>query len=263
MRPILSAVSATLLLSLSLQVSADEFIVSSAHGGKVSVIAEFPDGPGPHPTLVLAPGQGYHMRLPVLEETGKALVRSGIAVFRFDWAYFTAAPRGRPSEGLTKELQDVEAVISAARGHAKVDRRRMAIGGKSLGSGVAWRAFVADDSLRSAFLLTPVCSRVPAGQSVPKPEADENYPGFSGQQRPILLISGDSDPLCATQTLLRFAAGGSPKARVAIVGGDHSFESRGLEPSAAQAARSRDLAAVAAVAASFVPATVSDDSNVR
>ncbi len=239
---------------------AEAFLIDSAHGGKVSVIAEFPTGPGPHPAVVLAPGQGYHMRLPALEAVGKALVQSGIAVFRFDWAYFTSEPRGQPSAGLEKELQDTQAVIAAARGHAMVDRRRIAVGGKSLGSVVAWRAFTADDGLRSALLLTPVCSRVPAGQAVERSEAEENYPGLARQRRPLMLVSGDKDPLCATQVLLRFAASAPTNTRVAIVGGDHGFEDPGREPAAAATAHGRNLAAVAAVAASFVPPTLDGDT---
>jgi hypothetical protein len=42
---------------------------------------------------------------------------------------------------------------------------------------------------------------------------------------------------------------------VAIVGGDHSFENRALPPAAAEAARSRNLAAVAALALAFVAET--------
>ena len=257
MRRILPVFSAVLAINLPIAAFAEEFTLSSAHGGKVSVLAEFPEGPGPHPALVLAPGQGYHMRLPALQETAKALVRSGVAVFRFDWAYFTAEPRGRPSQELVRELQDLQAVISGARHHSKVDPHRIAVGGKSLGPGVAWRAFAADTSLRSALLLTPICSRMPNGESGPKSEAEENYPGFSRQARPVLLVSGDMDPLCAPQVLLQFAAMGSGKTRVAIVGGDHGFESRAIDPTVAEAERNRQVAAVAAVAASFVPGTVS------
>jgi predicted alpha/beta-hydrolase family hydrolase len=254
---------ATAAIGLPSSALADAYSVFSANGGKVSVMADFPDGPGPHPALVLAPGQGYHMRLPALEETAKALVRSGVAVFRFDWAYFTAVPRGRPSKDLENELQDIQAVIAGARDHSKVNPHRIAVGGKSLGSGVAWRAFAADPSLRSVVLLTPVCSRIPDGQSAARSEAEENYPGFSRQARPVLLVSGDQDPLCATPILLQFAATGSANVRVAIVGGDHGFESRSPDPSAAEAERRRHLAAVAAVAASFVPGPVGDDAKAR
>lgn len=263
MRAILTAISVALAISRPIPAFAEELSIPSAHGATVSVIAEIPDGPGPHPALVLAPGQGYHMRFPALEETAKVLVRSGVAVFRFDWAYFTAEPRGRPSKDLEKELQDMQAVISAARHHSKVDPHRVAVGGKSLGSVVAWRAFAADTRLRSALLLTPICSRIADGQSAARSEAEANYPGLSRQARPVLLISGDQDPLCATTVLLQFAAAGSTNTRVAIVGGDHGFESRSANPSVAEAERSRRLAAVAAVAASFVPETVSSDARAR
>lgn len=246
----------TLILVASLGFSrlaaADELSVTSAHGGRVSVIAEFPDGSGPHPALVLAPGQGYHMHLPALEETSRALVRAGIAVFRFNWAYFTTEPKGRPSAELANELQDVQAVLSAARNHPKVDAHRVSVGGKSLGSVVAWRAFAVDAKLSSALLLTPICNRVPKGETAARSEADDNYPGFAQQSRPILFVSGDKDPLCAPYVLYRFAASGPPSVRVVVVGGDHSYEDRSLPLPIAEASRDRNIAAVAATAVGFV-----------
>ena len=49
-------------------------------------LAGMPPGPGPFPALVLAPGQRYHMRLPIAEQLASQLVPRGIAVFRFDWS---------------------------------------------------------------------------------------------------------------------------------------------------------------------------------
>lgn len=231
---------------------AENLSVVNAQGSRLSVIADFPTGEGTFPAIVLAPGQGYHMSLPALEATARSLTEQGIAVFRFNWAYFTAEPRGRPSDDLYRELQDIRAVLAAARKHPKVIAGNLSVGGKSLGSLVAWRALSADPQLRSALLLTPVCSHVPKGESQPRPEAKENYPGFATERRPTLLISGDRDPLCASAVLYGFAGTSPGAARVAIVGGDHSFENRALPAGAAEAARKRSLAAVTALAASFV-----------
>ncbi|MCA3024865.1 MAG: hypothetical protein ING60_09590 [Rhodocyclaceae bacterium] len=236
---------------------AEPISIATTSGGKISAIADFPVGDGKHPAIVLAPGQGYHMTLPAMESTAKALVEQGIAVFRFNWTYFSAEPKGQPSEDLSKELQDLLAVLAAARKHPRVLAQSLSVGGKSLGSLVAWRAFASDQQLRSALLLTPVCSRVPKGETKPKPEAKDNYAGFDSERRPSLWISGDKDPLCAAAVMYAFAATSPGAARVAIVGGDHGYENRQLPQAAAEVASKRNITAVSVLASSFVAETFS------
>ena len=230
-------------------------IVKRIDGSDVSVIVDLPAGSGRVPAVILAPGQGYHMDLPAMESTARALTQQGIAVFRFNWTYFTSEPRRQPSADLSVELQDLQAVVSAARAHGRVDEQSVSVAGKSLGSVVAWRAFIADQKLQSALLLTPICSRVPKGESTPKPEAKENYPAFESERRPSLWIAGDSDPLCAPSVMYAFAATGPKTIRVGIVGGDHSFENKSLPTTEADAFRTRNLQAVSALAVSFVSDT--------
>jgi predicted alpha/beta-hydrolase family hydrolase len=193
---------------------------------------------------------GYHMKLPALAETAKALAAHGVAVFRFNWSYFTAKPEGQPSPDLAKELQDLQAVLAAARRHPKVASQNVSVGGKSMGSVVAWRAFAADPSLRSGLFLTPLCGMAVKGETVP-PEARRSYPGFETERRPTLFVAGSNDPLCAAPALYQLAASGPGAGRVAIVEGDHGYEEPGLAPPAAEAARKRNIAAVAALAAAF------------
>ena len=242
---------AALLLVPSLG-RAEEVTVVTANGARLAVIADFPAGEGRHPAIVLAPGQGYHMNLPALEESARSLVANGVAVFRFNWAYFTAQPKGEPSNDLSKELQDFQAVLAVARRHPRVAKESVSVGGKSLGSVVAWSAFAADSSLRSGLFLTPICSRVPKGETLPRSEARENYPGFETERRPTLFIAGNRDPLCSAQVLYRHAGAGTGSARVAVVGGDHSYEDRSLTSLAAEVSRTRNIAAVAALATGFV-----------
>jgi predicted alpha/beta-hydrolase family hydrolase len=231
---------------------AEEMSVLSPHGGRLSVIADFPKGKGPFPALVLAPGQDYHMNLPAIEETARSLAAQGVAVFRFNWAYFTAQPKGHPSKDLSKELQDLRAVLAAARRHPKVASKNVSVGGKSLGSVVAWRAFASDASLRSGLFLTPLCGGVSKGEAVHRSEAHKNYPGFESERRATLFIAGSRDPLCAAPALYQFAANSPGVGRVAIVEGDHGYEEPELAPLAAEGARKRNISAVAALAAAFV-----------
>lgn len=250
-RPTLYA-AALILAALHAPASADPTRVTTALGAQVDVIADFPPGSGPFPTVVLAPGQGYHMGLPALEQTAKQLVGHGVAVYRFNWAYFTRDPKdGQPSEDLSLEVQDLQTVLALARADARVAQDRIAVGGKSLGSVVAWQALRKDASLRGGFFLTPVCSRVLEGQSSPTPQADENYQNIATEQRPLLFVSGDRDPLCAPPVLLAFAAQAGARSHVAIVGGDHSYGNRSLSGPAFEATRDRNIHLVALLAASF------------
>ncbi len=151
----------------------------------LEVIAEFPAGPGPFPAMVLAPGQGYHMELPALSQVARALVASGVAVFRFNWSHWSQKPRGKPSDDLSTEVRDMQQVIAQARADSRVMSSSVSVGGKSLGSLVAWRALKADPSLTGAVLLTPVCSQaispVKPDQSIPA----VNYPDIERRGGPF------------------------------------------------------------------------------
>ena len=254
-----SFIAAIACLSTPIPVLAESTRVPTPRGAAIEVVADFPTGAGPFPALVLASGQGYHLAMPALEQTAKRLVEYGVAVYRFNWAYFAAdAKTGRPSPELSNELEDLQTVLKIARAEPRVVQTRLSVGGKSLGSRVAWRAFSKDKSLRSGLFLTPVCSRVKKGQAGPVAEADENYPGIALERRPLMFVSGDQDPSCAPAILYRFAANAAGNARVAIVGGDHGYENRKLTGPAFEAARTRSINLVSLLAASFVVESAND-----
>lgn len=261
MKPIASLVLA--LVAAATQ-AAELTTTATPRGAALEMQAEFPTGPGPFPVVVLAPGQGYAMHLPVLEQTARQLLAQGIAVYRFNWAYTTARPtRGRPAADLSTELEDLRTVLERARADARSDASRMAVGGKSLGSIVAWRALAADPALRAGLFLTPVCSRQEREAPQPQSVADTNYPGLVAMVRPVSFISGDRDPLCAATVLYRFVAQTPGAARVAVVGGDHSFEARHLQGPAAASASARNLAAAALLSASFLAEVLADPGEPR
>ena len=227
--------------------------LETPRGARLALLAEFPPGPGPFPTLVLAPGAGYHMDLPVLAETARQLLARGFAVWRFNWAYFTADPAGgRPSDELTHEREDLLAVLDRALADPRVARERVFVGGKSMGSVVAWSVLRERLAVRAAVLLTPVCSRVVAG--VPVAESERNYPGAAGERRPLLLVSGDQDPLCAPSVLYRLAALPSGPVRVAVLDGNHGLEALAGSVDEREAARRHNAALAATLVADFVAA---------
>lgn len=250
--PTLAFAAGAALGSLTACACAETLSATTPRGAKLEVVADFPAGAGPFPTLLLAPGAGYHMALPLLEQTARRLVEQGIAVYRFNWAYFSSTPRGKAADDLAAEMEDFATVLKLARAEARVDPARLSVGGKSMGTVVAWRALSADKALRSGLFLTPLCSRTPTGQATPSATADETYPGMAAELRPIAFISGDKDPLCNAAFLYGFAAKASNAARVVVIGGDHSFENRALGAAAAEGFRDRNVDVVARLSANFI-----------
>lgn len=209
---------------------ATESTLTTPRGATVEMLVDLPDGPGPHPALVLAPGQGYHARLPLLERVSKDLVARGVAVVRFNWAYFVKdAKTGKPADDLATEVEDMQAVLAAIKKLPRVDARRIAVGGKSLGSLVSWRVFRDDASLRAGALLTPVCIDY---RNDGKADATlDNYPKLSANTRPLLLVSGDTDPLCPNRYLYSAAATIASGTRIVVPGGNHNFATKeGADP---------------------------------
>jgi predicted alpha/beta-hydrolase family hydrolase len=252
MKLLSSSVTIVMCIALSNFSHADTLIATNAKGMKLDVIADFPAGKGPFPGLVIASGQGYHMALPALEQTARQLVVSGVAVYRFNWAYFTKVPKGESSEDLSAEVDDMQAVIALARKEPRVDKSKLSVGGKSLGSLVAWRVLAKDKSLLSGLLLTPVCSQVDETSKKVAGEGEENYPGLLSEKRPLALILGNQDPICNTSVLYAFIAKASGPVNVNVVGGNHSFGNNSLKGSAAVEAKARNVNAVAQLAVNFL-----------
>jgi predicted alpha/beta-hydrolase family hydrolase len=196
--------------------------LTTPRGATLPLRAEFPSGAGPFPALILAPGQRYPMDRPILERVASAVLACGVAVVRFDWAYL-AAPAGQPSQGLVLEQEDMLAVLDWARRDAGLAGDRLFVGGKSMGSVVAWRLFAAQPRLLGALLLTPLCTRPAGAGEAALAVGSENYPGLGLEARPLFLLAGDRDPQCAAADLYRFAAQAAGPARVAVLGGDHGL----------------------------------------
>ncbi len=213
-----------LMLHSAMTFAADTLSIQTPRAATIEVVADFPTGPGPFITVILAPGQGYHMNLPAIESTARRLVEEGIAVYRFNWAYYSASPRGNPSDGFELEIEDMHSVVEFARSDTRVDSSRLWAAGKSLGSSVAWHVLRGDSELRGGVLLTPVCSQVENPQQPPVAVHDYYYPDVSAETRPLIIVLGDDDPLCSTSILYSLVAKLNAVTRLSIVGGDHSFD---------------------------------------
>src|SRR5687767_10713862 len=109
MRQLLVAtVFAAGLLLLSLQGTAEDRPLASgadtpvptARGVPLQATLHRPEKPN-GTAIVLAPGQGYHRGLPLMQRGAEALAGAGFLVLRFDWAYFTA--KAQPAEDFGAE----------------------------------------------------------------------------------------------------------------------------------------------------------------
>ena len=208
-------------LAVAGSVHAETKIITTPRGAKVEVITDYPAGKGPFPVLVLASGIGYDARQPLPEAVSRAVTARGIAVYRFNWAYWLKdGAKGKPSSDRREELEDLQAVIALSKTDPAVDPARLAVGGKSLGSFVAWRAFQADPSIKLSIELTPLCSQF----TPPVTDFPGYYTAYDRETRPSLWILGDHDPACAPKTLYGALSTVPGNARVVVLSGNHSFE---------------------------------------
>lgn len=154
--------------------------------------------------VVLAPGQGYHRGLPLLKGAADALAAAGFLAVTFDWRYFTADTK--PSEDRSAERADLDEAIALARG------QKLILAGKSMGAGLALDRAMGADLAGLALLTLPVRD---VGHAVAR---------LDYVRAPVLIVNGDTDPLCELATLHTLAARCMKPPRVVVVPGDHSFE---------------------------------------
>lgn len=214
--------------------------ITTPRGENIQLISNFPKGNGPFPTLVIAPGAGYHMQLPLMEEIDRQLVNKGIAVIRFNWAYFHSKTRkASPSSNLDLEYEDFLTALNDAKTDPRTDKNALFIGGKSLGTGVAWRLFKNHPDLKALVLLTPICSKTDDGDTTS--EIEQNYPHLKNETRPILFILGDSDPACASHILLSYLSERKNNMTVSIIGGNHGFDNPHLNTQEAESFKQKNI----------------------
>jgi dienelactone hydrolase len=235
MRFLNSALLATLIFMSSvhaeevLKKQIDHTTATTSDGRTIQVQINLPDSVFRHgPTVVLAPGAGYHMDLPLLTELAESLTSQGYVVYRFNWNYFSAEPKGEPTLDGEKEILDMQAVVALARQDARVDEERLLVAGKSLGSRIAYRVFQRDPALKALALLTPVCTSLYDDKDelrpVPVPSGEENYPGLASLSRPVLFATSDQDPNCQLTMLFDFLKPFGSRYPMTVVGGNHSWD---------------------------------------
>ena len=164
--------------------------------------ALIPDGNGPFPTVIYAHGAESDYKADMT--TLKSLAMSGVACYTFDfygWTnrstgpqgvhWFHDVPRGVDDSYEKKVLQQVEdlnAVIEAAKGWDFVDTSRLYLLGSSMGGAtVATAAVTHSDDIRAIVLEYPAINLNPDAMVSGAP-LDVN--GYTG---PVLIFQGTKD----------------------------------------------------------------------
>ena len=177
--------------------------------------ALIPDGDGPFPTVLYAHGAESDYKADMT--TLKSLAMSGIACYTFDfygWTdrstgpqgvhWFHDVPRGVDDSYEKKVLQQVEdlnAVIEAAKGWDFVDTSRLYLVGSSMGGATVASAAVAhSDDIRGIVLQYPAINLNPDA-TVSGAPLDVN--GYTG---PVLILQGTKDVIVPMEMSQNLAA---------------------------------------------------------
>lgn len=156
-------------------------------GGETpEIVSDRPAGE-PLASLILAHGAGAPMDSPFMQDITERLVRRGIAVFRFEFAYMAQrrlTGRKRPPNPQAQLLQQWEAVYRLVR---QQTAGVLAVGGKSMGGRMA--SLLADELQADAL----VCLGYPF-YATGKPDKPRTA-HLAELQTPTLIIQGERDAL--------------------------------------------------------------------
>jgi uncharacterized protein len=193
-----------------------EIAIPAAERSPLTAKLRLPDGDGPFPTLIVAPGRGYDMERVLTADLAGAATASGFASLRFNWRFQGSGGTG-PSEGLVTEVQDLEEVVAFARADARMDAERLFLAGKSMGSIVSYRVSSKNPGIQATYLLTPICRQLDetGGNSL--------YPKLLQSDKPIVLALGNRDPLCPLPNLYRWLGSANENIVTIVFGGDHGL----------------------------------------
>jgi uncharacterized protein len=115
-----------------------------------------PDGPGPHPGLVLAHGLGatHEMLLAQYEQQFAAV---GVATLAFDYRY-TGESDGEPRQqfSMRGHRRDVAAALQYLREHESIDVARLGLWGTSLGALHVLQAAALEPDLAAVVVQCPI-----------------------------------------------------------------------------------------------------------
>jgi hypothetical protein len=169
-------------------------------------------------TLVLGHGAGADQRSAFMTVFAKALSGLGVDTVTFNFLY-TEQRRKVPDRAPVLEAC-YRAVIETVLRESESSRRRLFIGGKSMGGRIATQIAAADSHLPVAGLVLLGYPLHPLGR--PEERRDRHLAGI---RRPMLVVQGSRDSFGTPDELEAVIATLSPGPTLHVVpGGDHSFK---------------------------------------
>ncbi|WP_409435509.1 alpha/beta hydrolase [Mycobacterium sp. SMC-14] len=127
-----------------------------SEGTRCAAWLTLPEGPGPHPVVVLAHGFGANHTMS-LGQYEQHFAGAGIATLAFDYRH-TGDSGGLPRQrlSLTRHRQDVGAAIDFARSRPELDSTRIALWGTSLGAMHVLKVAVGRADLAAVVVQCPI-----------------------------------------------------------------------------------------------------------
>lgn len=115
-----------------------------------------PEGPGPHPGVVLAHGLGATHEM-LLAQYERRFAAAGIATLAFDYRY-TGESGGEPRQrfSMRRHRQDVVAACGYLRRQDAIDATRLGLWGTSLGALHVLRAAAQEADIRAVVVQCPI-----------------------------------------------------------------------------------------------------------
>jgi fermentation-respiration switch protein FrsA (DUF1100 family) len=133
----------------------EEALTFTSHGGRCAAGLRLPEGPGPHPAVVLAHGFSA-VRDQRLDAFAERFVAAGLATLVFDYRNFGQSP-GEPRQLLDigRQLEDWRSGIAYARAREEIDAERIGAWGSSFGGGHVLTIAAEDGRLAAAVCHAP------------------------------------------------------------------------------------------------------------
>ncbi|HEX3897797.1 MAG TPA: alpha/beta fold hydrolase [Mycobacteriales bacterium] len=125
--------------------------------GETSLAAWFlvPDGPGPHPCVVM--GQGFSMtRYDGFAPYAEAFLAAGVAVLAFDYRYFgDSGGTPRQKFAIRAQRADWRAAVAFAKADERIESSQIVAWGFSFGGGFGLEASLRDPDVAAVIALCP------------------------------------------------------------------------------------------------------------
>lgn len=203
-----------ILITLGLQAKIENLKVLAKNGKQLDVTIYKPESKVKLPLLVMGPGNGYHKDLPIFTDLGKQCLENKIAFAVLNWSFYTEG--GKRSDKFKEEKAEILSVLDYFSEKEWVDQEKIALGGKSLGSVIAYQAFQETILPKTLILYTPIFAS--------KKYVDFLYPNIKEEKRTVNIIVGNQDiDNCPLDSLNKTLGNLPGNFQPIVVGGDHGL----------------------------------------